>query len=165
MNLSTYALSVLTATLGVATTSAVDVPCLTESDCRAAADEAGITNFYADVPNDTKGCYIKEGKNKAFYTPGGSVSQMMTEDLPGIQARLWCEGPESIGKDSRDAYDGGYSSDMLSNEEWLQGELKVDKDWDYDQNDPVAEDMNSGSAIPFRIGVITAAVVCIVSSL
>lgn len=165
MNLSTYTLAALTVTLGVATTTAVDVPCLTESDCRAAAEAAGITQFFADVPNDTKGCYIKEGKNKAFWTPGGSVSQMMTEDLAGIQARLWCEGPESMGKDGRDAYDGGYSSDMLSNEEWLQGELKVDKDWDYDQKDPPAEDMNSGSAIPFRIGVITAAVVCIVSSL
>ena len=165
MNLSTYALAALTATLGVATTSAVDVPCPTESDCRAAAEEAGITQFYADIPNETKGCYIKVGKNKAFYTPGGSVSQIWANRLPGIQARLWCEGPESNGQ-GRDGYDGGYSSDMLSNEEWLQGELKVDNDWDYDQNDPPAEDMvNSGSAIPFRVGVITVAVLGIVSSL
>lgn len=164
MNLSTYALAVLTVTLGVATTSAVDVPCLTVDECAEAAKKAGIAHFYADLPNDTKGCYIKEGKDKAFFLLG-SVSQMMTEDLPGIQARLWCEGPESIGQD-RDGYDGGYSSDMLSNEEWLQGELKVDSDWDYDQNNPPAEDMvNSGSAIPFRVGVITAAVVGFVSSL
>ena len=67
-----------------------ECPCLTAADCKAAAAPLGLT-FYSQPDFPTKGCYTKEGSDKAFFSLGRKRAAMSGEDLPGVQKRIWCE--------------------------------------------------------------------------
>ena len=78
-----------------------DVACLTLDDCRSAALSMGVEPqyFYNNV-FDTKGCFTKTnptGVKKAFWSPG-TIEQMSTTELTGIQERLMCEGSTPTNK-------------------------------------------------------------------
>ena len=71
-----------------------DVACLTLDDCRSAALSMGVEPqyFYSNT-FDTKGCFTKTnptGVKKAFWSQG-TVEQMSTTELTGIQERIMCE--------------------------------------------------------------------------
>ena len=63
-----------------------DVPCLSENDCRKAAESLGIESFYASQSYPTKGCYQKN--DKAFFSAGTMAA--MSEEPPGQLKRIWC---------------------------------------------------------------------------
>mmetsp|Transcript_26363 Transcript_26363/g.55240 ORF Transcript_26363/g.55240 Transcript_26363/m.55240 type:complete len:235 (-) Transcript_26363:28-732(-) len=63
--------------------------CYTEEACDAKRKELGFTTFYVDSTYPTKGCFYKN--DKAFFGTGGTEAAMATEDLPGIQQRIWCD--------------------------------------------------------------------------
>ena len=81
-------------------------PCLTESTCQTAAAKINI-QFYKGT-FQTKGCFTKTnnvGIQKAYFSNGGSVGEMVTEDLPSNQARLWCGEQETSSSSSSTAVD------------------------------------------------------------
>jgi len=70
-----------------------DVACLTLEDCRSAALSMGVEPQYFYNNNfDTKGCFTKTnptGIKKAFWSQG-TIEQMSTTELIGIQERIMC---------------------------------------------------------------------------
>ncbi len=76
--------------------------CTTEEACDAKRKELGFTAFYVDSAYPTKGCFYKN--DKAFFGTGGTDFDMATEDLPGIQERIWCDGM-STDDDNLEAID------------------------------------------------------------
>jgi len=81
-------------------------PCLTESSCQKAAANINV-QFYKGT-FQTKGCFTKTnnvGIQKAYFSNGGSFSEMVTEDLPSNQARLWCGEQETSSSSSSNSYD------------------------------------------------------------
>jgi len=72
-----------------------DLACLTLDDCRSAALSMGVEpQYFYNNSFDTKGCFTKTnptGVKKAFWSQG-TVEQMSTTELTGIQERLMCEG-------------------------------------------------------------------------
>ena len=62
-------------------------PCLSKAECDEARTEAGLKKFLSgDFP--THGCFEKKGK--AYWGSGGSSDELSTEELPGVQERLYC---------------------------------------------------------------------------
>ena len=71
-------------------------PCLTESTCQTAAADMNVQFYKGNF--QTKGCFTKTnnvGIQKACFSNGGSIGEMVTEELPSNQARLWCGELES----------------------------------------------------------------------
>ena len=68
------------------------VPCLTQAQCNNKRKQMGITQFHIGSWT-TKGCYSKNGK--AFFSTGGSTTQMSTTNLPGVLKRIWCTSSNS----------------------------------------------------------------------
>lgn len=107
-----YTLFLVSVALVSASTSAVDtssqlrrrmgdVACLTLDDCRSAALSMGVEPQYF-YNNDfvTKGCFSKTnptGVKKAFWSQG-TVQQMSTTELTGVQERLMCESTPPTNK-------------------------------------------------------------------
>ena len=142
MKLITLATALTVATTD--TVSGVKVPCLNESSCRNAAGNKMV--FYSDVSaGNTKGCISK--KDNAYFIPG-TVDQMMDEDLPSSQKRLWCEEREGRNNDG----DGDNSNDWY----WEQGELKLNIPEDA-ENSAVSSNMKS--VISLGVGVVTAVII------
>ncbi|KAL9185022.1 hypothetical protein ACHAXT_002799 [Thalassiosira profunda] len=69
--------------------------CLTESDCKAMQQRAGFASFHSGEYR-TKGCFFKAGSGKAFWGQGGTAEEKSKASLPGLQKRLYCEGPEEV---------------------------------------------------------------------
>jgi len=73
-----------------------DVACLTLDDCRSAALSMGVEQqYFYNNSFDTKGCFTKTnptGVKKAFWSQG-TVEQMSTTELTGVQERLLCSTP------------------------------------------------------------------------
>ena len=71
-----------------------DVACLTLDDCRSAALSMGVEpQYFYNNQFDTKGCFTKTnptGVKKAFWSQG-TIEQMSTAELTGIQERIICE--------------------------------------------------------------------------
>ena len=70
------------------------VICLTAQQCQAKylSLYPGGTQFYtSNFP--TKGCFLKTSNNKWFFGTGGSVDDMSTNDLTGVQERVYCDAP------------------------------------------------------------------------
>ena len=125
-----------------ATVSGVKVPCLSESSCKNAAGPDKF--FFNDVSaGNTKGCISK--KDNAYFI-SGTVDQMMDEDLPSGQKRIWCE--EREGRNG----DGDNSNDWY----WEQGELKLNIPEDA-ENSAVSSNMKS--VISLGVGVVTAVII------
>jgi len=81
-------------------------PCLTESSCQTAAADMNV-QFYKGT-FQTKGCFTKTnnvGIQKAYFSNGGSVGEMVTEEVPSNQARLWCGELESSSSAPMESYD------------------------------------------------------------
>ena len=64
-----------------------DTICLTEEECAAAADTLGMVMIV--VSHSTKGCFSKKSM---VYWSEGPESDMASDDLPGIQERVYCGG-------------------------------------------------------------------------
>ena len=142
MKLITLATALTVAT--TATVSAVKVPCRNEDSCRNAAGPNKI--LYTNVSaGNTKGCFTK--KDNAYFIPG-TVMQMMDEDLPSSQKRLWCEEREGRNNDG----DGDNSNDWY----WEQGELKLNIPEDAENS---AVSSNTKSVISLGVGVVTAVII------
>jgi hypothetical protein len=63
--------------------------CLIEQDCEMAGVHLGLTEFRADETFATKGCFTKNGK--AFWS-AGTVAEMLTVELTGVQVPVYCPG-------------------------------------------------------------------------
>ena len=62
--------------------------CLTKDECTAAANALGVgTVEEGDYPS--KGCFSKGGR--VFFSEG-SIEDMSTTELPGMQERIFCDG-------------------------------------------------------------------------
>ena len=62
--------------------------CLTKDECTAAANALGVgTVQEGDYPS--KGCFSKGGR--VFFSEG-SIEDMSTTELPGMQERIFCDG-------------------------------------------------------------------------
>lgn len=72
-----------------------DVACLTLDDCKVAALSMGVEpQYFYNNDFTTKGCFTKTnptGLKKAFWSQG-TVKQMSTTELTGVQERIMCEG-------------------------------------------------------------------------
>ena len=63
--------------------------CMTKDECEEASKALNLEPFnVGDFP--TKGCFQKNGQ--AFFS-SGSTEAMSTDDLPGIQERVYCDTP------------------------------------------------------------------------
>jgi len=87
--------------------------CLTEEACDTIRQSKNIDQFSAgDYPS--KGCFTKNGI--VFWGRGGSVEDRSTEEMPGVQMRVWCEKEvlepdDGTGDDNGDGGDGDGDGD------------------------------------------------------
>eukprot|EP00571_Detonula_confervacea_P017166 CAMPEP_0172309484 /NCGR_PEP_ID=MMETSP1058-20130122/9749_1 /TAXON_ID=83371 /ORGANISM="Detonula confervacea, Strain CCMP 353" /LENGTH=973 /DNA_ID=CAMNT_0013022113 /DNA_START=8 /DNA_END=2929 /DNA_ORIENTATION=- len=65
-----------------------DRACITQGKCDEMRLEMGISSFQVGG-YPTKGCFSKN--NVAYWGSGGSVEEMSSSNLAGIQERLWCK--------------------------------------------------------------------------
>ena len=73
-----------------------DTICLTEEECAAAANTLGMALTVGSY--STKGCFSK--KSMVFWSEGPEAD-MASDDLPGIQERVYCGGEtETAGTES-----------------------------------------------------------------
>ncbi|KAL3808109.1 hypothetical protein ACHAXA_001015 [Cyclostephanos tholiformis] len=70
--------------------------CTTKDQCDVKRSELGIEKFLSgSFP--TKGCFSKAGVNGviAYWSDGGTLEEMSSIDLPGVQERITCGGDAS----------------------------------------------------------------------
>ena len=80
------------------------IACLSSEQCREKFNSMNLGgNFYTSSDYPTKGCYRKNNNNNIFFGAGGTVEEMSSTDLPGVQQRVWCDIPlpESTQSPSR----------------------------------------------------------------
>ncbi|EJK48083.1 hypothetical protein THAOC_33149 [Thalassiosira oceanica] len=75
-----------TTTLPTTTAETTRTACLTANECVERSEELGLASFQSGQ-FQTSGCFSKN--DKAYFSIG-SVDEMSTPDLPGIQERIWC---------------------------------------------------------------------------
>jgi hypothetical protein len=79
-------------------------PCLTADECRDQFLSLNTGGYFYVIDRPYKGCMMKNGNG--YFASGGTVEQMSTTYLPGVQERIWCgetsedvEGSMSLGFD------------------------------------------------------------------
>ena len=63
-------------------------PCLTADECREKFLSLNTGGYFYVIERPYKGCMMKNGNG--YFAKGGTVEQMSTTYLPGIQERIWC---------------------------------------------------------------------------
>ncbi len=65
------------------------VACTDEEQCRQQFLAANPNGYFYVNTFPSKGCFTKNGNG--YFGTGGTVDEMSTADMPGIQERLWCD--------------------------------------------------------------------------
>ncbi len=63
-------------------------PCLTADECREKFFSLNTGGYFYVIDRPYKGCMMKNANG--YFAMGGTVEQMSTTYLPGIQERIWC---------------------------------------------------------------------------
>ena len=63
-------------------------PCLTADECREKFLSLNTGGYFYVIERPYKGCMMKNANG--YFASGGTVEQMSTTYLPGIQERIWC---------------------------------------------------------------------------
>ena len=111
--------AIMAAASRTVTASESNVPCLTADECDDKRKKMGITGgLYINEDYSTKGCYSKN--DNAFFSLG-TEDEMITVDLPGILARIWCDSDAADSNELQRVDEQGMIEVKESNDIPLEG--------------------------------------------
>ena len=96
-------------------------PCLTADECREKFLSMNTGGYFYVIDRPFKGCMLKNANG--YFASGGTLEQMSTTDLPGIQERIWCGETWAKGEE-----EGSMSLDFEESMSLASNEFEFDLD-------------------------------------